>query len=101
MHCATVTTVYDQIDAAATINFSTQFGVATIREQRLFESSIYFAWRRYYGGVHYASIISIYVHTSIIAHNAQQTEHNNGISGAFYGKAVGGVNVHMYDESDH
>ena len=31
---------YDRIDAAATINFSTQFGVATIREQRLLESGI-------------------------------------------------------------
>ena len=29
-------TVYDRIDAAATINFSTQFGAATIRERRLF-----------------------------------------------------------------
>ena len=28
--------VYDRIDAAATINFSTQFGAATIRERRLF-----------------------------------------------------------------
>ena len=37
-------TVYDRIDAAATINFSTQFGAATIRERRLFESSVYF-WR--------------------------------------------------------
>ena len=27
-------TVYDRINAIATINFSTQFGVATIREQR-------------------------------------------------------------------
>ena len=27
-------TVYDRIDAAATINFSTQFGAATIRERR-------------------------------------------------------------------
>ena len=35
-------TVYDQIDATATINFSTQFGAATIRERRLFESGIYF-----------------------------------------------------------
>ena len=30
------TTVYDRIDAAATINFSTQFGAATIQERRLF-----------------------------------------------------------------
>ena len=29
-------TVYDRIDAAATINFSVQFGAATIRERRLF-----------------------------------------------------------------
>ena len=28
-------TIYDQIDAAATIKFSTQFGAATIRERRL------------------------------------------------------------------
>ena len=34
-------TVYDRIDAAATINFSTQFGAATIRERRLFESGVY------------------------------------------------------------
>ena len=40
-------TVYDRIDTAATINFSTQFGVATIRERRLFESGIYFIRRRY------------------------------------------------------
>ena len=32
-------TVYDRIDAAATINFSTQFGAATIRERRLFRSA--------------------------------------------------------------
>ena len=38
-------TVYDRIDAAATINFSTQFGAATIRERRLFESGIYFIRR--------------------------------------------------------
>ena len=36
-------TVYDRIDAAATINFSTQFGAATIRERRLFLS----AWVHY------------------------------------------------------
>ena len=35
----TVITVYDRIDAAATINFSTQFGAATIRERRLFRSA--------------------------------------------------------------
>ena len=29
-------TIYDRMDAAATINFGTQFGVATIREQCLF-----------------------------------------------------------------
>ena len=40
-------TVYDRIDAAATINFSTQFGAATIRERRLFESSVYFFRRGY------------------------------------------------------
>ena len=40
-------TVYDRIDAAATINFSTQFGAATIRERRLFESGVYFVWRGY------------------------------------------------------
>ena len=40
-------TVYDQIDAAATINFSTQFGAATIRERRLFESGVYFVRRGY------------------------------------------------------
>ena len=34
-------TVYDRIDAVATINFSTQFGAATIREWRLFESGVY------------------------------------------------------------
>ena len=28
-------TIYDRIDAVATINFSTQFGAATIRERRL------------------------------------------------------------------
>ena len=32
-------TVYDRIDIAATINFSTQFGAASIREQRLFRSA--------------------------------------------------------------
>ena len=32
-------TIYDRIDAAATINFSTQFGAATIRERRLFRSA--------------------------------------------------------------
>ena len=31
--------VYDRIDATATINFSTQFGAATIRERRLFRSA--------------------------------------------------------------
>ena len=36
-----VRTVYDRIDATATINFSTQFGAATIRERRLFESGVY------------------------------------------------------------
>ena len=41
-------TVYDRIDAAARINFSTQFGAATIRERRLFESGVYFV-RRWYG----------------------------------------------------
>ena len=40
-------TVYDRIDAAATINFSTQFGAATIRERSLFESSVYFFRRGY------------------------------------------------------
>ena len=40
-------TVYDRIDAAATINFSTQFGVATIRERRLFESGVYIVRRGY------------------------------------------------------
>ena len=34
-----ITTVYDRIDAAATINFSTQFGAAAIRERRLFRSA--------------------------------------------------------------
>ena len=32
-------TIYDRIDAAANINFSTQFGAATIRERRLFRSA--------------------------------------------------------------
>ena len=32
-------TVYDRIDATATINFSTQFGAATIQERRLFRSA--------------------------------------------------------------
>ena len=40
-------TVYDRIDAAATINFSTQFGTATIRERRLFESGVYFVRHGY------------------------------------------------------
>ena len=40
-------TVYDRIDAAATINFSTEFGAATIRERRLFESGVYFVRRGY------------------------------------------------------
>ena len=31
-------TVYDRMDAAATINFSVQSGAATIRERRLFRS---------------------------------------------------------------
>ena len=35
------TTVYDRMDAAATINFSVQSGAATIRERRLFESGVY------------------------------------------------------------
>ena len=34
-----IITIYDRIDAAATINFSTQFGAATIRERRLFRSA--------------------------------------------------------------
>ena len=38
-------TVCDRIDVAATINFSTQFGVATIREQHLIKSGIYFVQR--------------------------------------------------------
>ena len=40
-------TVYDRIDTAATINFSTQFGAATIQERCLFESSVYFVRRGY------------------------------------------------------
>ena len=40
-------TVYDRIDAAATINFSTPFGAATIRERHLFENGVYFVWRGY------------------------------------------------------
>ena len=40
-------TVYDRIDAAATINFSAQFGAATIRVRRLFESGVYFVRRGY------------------------------------------------------
>ena len=40
-------TVYDRIDAAATSNFSTQFGAATIRERHLFESGVYFFRRGY------------------------------------------------------
>ena len=43
----TMYTVYDRIEAAATINFSTQFGAATIRERRLFESAVYFVRRGY------------------------------------------------------
>ena len=46
MQMAISVTVYDRIDAAATINFSTQFGAATyysraasIRERRLFRSA--------------------------------------------------------------
>ena len=38
--CVHVHTVYDRIDAAATINFSKQFGAATIRERHLFESGV-------------------------------------------------------------
>ena len=30
-----INTIYDRIDAAATINFSMQFGAATIRERHL------------------------------------------------------------------
>ena len=37
-----LSTIYDRIDAAAAINFSTQFGAATIREWRLFESGVDF-----------------------------------------------------------
>ena len=37
-----ITTVYDRMDAAATINFSVQSGAATIREWHLFESGVYF-----------------------------------------------------------
>ena len=33
-----MSTVYDRMDAAATINFSVQSGVAIIRERRLFRS---------------------------------------------------------------
>ena len=36
---STPDTVYDRIDAAATIHFCTQFGAATIRERRLFRSA--------------------------------------------------------------
>ena len=39
--------VYDRIDAVAAINFSTQFGAATIRERCLFESAVYFIQRGY------------------------------------------------------
>ena len=42
-----ILTVYDRIDATATINFSMQFGAATIRERCLFESSVYFVRRGY------------------------------------------------------
>ena len=42
-----VTTVYDRMDAAATINFSVQSGAATIRERRLFESGVYFVQSGY------------------------------------------------------
>ena len=37
----TLITVYDRMDAAATINFSVRSGEATIRERRLFESGVY------------------------------------------------------------
>ena len=37
--CKIIITVYDRIDAAATINLITQFGAATIRERRLFHSA--------------------------------------------------------------
>ena len=37
---ASLITIYDRIDTAATINFSTQFGAATIRERRLFHSAL-------------------------------------------------------------
>ena len=47
LHTPMAPTVYDRIDAAATINFSTQFGAATIRERRLFESGVYFVRRGY------------------------------------------------------
>ena len=40
-------TVYDRMDAAATINFSVQSGAATIRERRLFESGVYFVQSGY------------------------------------------------------
>ena len=43
----TIITVFDRIGAAATINFSTQFVAATIRERRLFESGVYFVRRGY------------------------------------------------------
>ena len=36
MHVNCNTTVYDRIDTATSINFTTQFGMATIRERRLF-----------------------------------------------------------------
>ena len=47
VHVHTGTTIYDRIDAAATINFSTQFGVATIRERCLFESGVSLVRRGY------------------------------------------------------
>ena len=40
-------TIYDRIDAVATINFSTQFGAATIQERCLFQSGVYFVRRGY------------------------------------------------------
>ena len=53
-------TVYDRMDAAATINFSVQSGAATIRERRLFESGVYFVQSGYRINYNYTSTRIVY-----------------------------------------
>ena len=61
---AFIDTIYDQIDEAATINFSMQFGAATIQERCLFESGVYYLRHRY--GLERNSVTKVNTSTRIV-----------------------------------